>query len=269
MTPSPRDGSLEVRNMGLWDWFVGFLTQVLELLANGVGDWGLAIIVLTAIIRLALTPLTVSSTRSTARMQILQPKMAEIQERYADDPQRMNEEMQRFYSENKFNPLGGCLPIFIQMPVFFALFNVLQNKIPEGAHFYSVFASLADSPATAVATLGWAASWAYILFDVAFGVLTLVPMLLNNMQADSQQASMTKTMGIVMAVMMMWFGWSAPIGVVLYYVTSSAWGVVQQVFITRKVLEKAKHDEEERMKNQPIAVDVVRKERKARPHKKA
>ena len=80
---------------------------------------------------------------------------------------------------------------------------------------------------------------------------------------------MTKTMGIVMAVMMMWFGWSAPIGVVLYYVTSSAWGVVQQVFITRKVLEKAKHDEEERMKNQPIAVDVVRKERKARPHKKA
>ena len=155
------------------------------------------------------------------------------------------------------------------MPVFFALFNVLQNKIPEGAHFYSVFASLADSPATAVATLGWAASWAYILFDVAFGVLTLVPMLLNNMQADSQQASMTKTMGIVMAVMMMWFGWSAPIGVVLYYVTSSAWGVVQQVFITRKVLEKAKHDEEERMKNQPIAVDVVRKERKARPHKKA
>ena len=256
--------------MGLWDWFVGFLTQVLTLLADGVGDWGLAIIILTAIIRLALTPLTVSSTRSMAKMQVLQPKMTEIQERYADDPQRMNEEMQRFYSENKFNPLGGCLPIIIQMPVFFALFNVLQHQIPADAHFYGVFTSLADSPATAVSTLGWAAAWAYLLFDVAFGVLTLVPMLLNNnMQSGSQQASMTKTMGIVMAVMMMWFGWGAPIGVVLYYVTSSAWGVVQQVFITRKVLDKAKRDEEERMKNQPVVVDVVRKERKSRPRKKA
>ena len=235
----------------MWEWFIGFLAQVLQVLADLVGDWGLAIILLTAIIRLALTPLTVSSTRSTARMQVLQPKM-----------------MQKFYSENKFNPLGGCLPVLIQMPVFFALFTVLRDRIPEAAHFYGIFTSLAMSPSGAVAELGWLGAWAFILFDLAFGVLTLVPMLLNQTTSEGAQASQMKVMGAVMALMMVWFGWSVPIGVVLYYVTSSAWGVVQQVFITRKVLEKAKADEAERMKNEPVKVDVVRKERKARPHKK-
>ena len=133
MTPSPKDGQPEVLSM--WDGIIYIIAQVLTFIANFVGDWGLAIIVLTAIIRILLTPLTVSSTRSTAKMQVLQPKMMEIQTRYADDPQRMNEEMQKFYSENKFNPLGGCLPTLIQMPVFFALFSVLRYQIPEGAHF--------------------------------------------------------------------------------------------------------------------------------------
>ena len=251
----------------MWDWIINIIAQVLTFLASLVGDWGLAIILLTAIIRLALTPLTVSSTRSTAKMQILQPKMMEIQQRYADDPQRMNEEMQKFYSENKFNPLGGCLPVLIQMPVFFALISVLRYQIPADASFFSIFNSLALSPAGAVAELGWLGAWVFILFDLAFGVLTLVPMLLNS-NPDSPQAGQTKVMGAVMAIMMIWFGWNVPIGVVLYYVTSSAWGVVQQVFITRKVMDKAKAEEAERQANMPVFVDVVRKERKARPHKK-
>ncbi len=252
----------------MWDGIIYVIAQVLTFIANFVGDWGLAIIILTAIIRLILTPLTVSSTRSSAKMQILQPKMAEIQERYADDPQRMNEEMQKFYSENKFNPLGGCLPILIQMPIFFSLFSVLRYQIPADAHFYGIFNSLAISPNDAVSTLGWAGAWLYILFDLAFGVLTLIPMLLNQQNADSSMASQTRIMGAVMAIMMVWFGWSVPIGVVLYYVTSSAWGVVQQVFITRKVMEKAKADELDRQANAPVNVDVIRKERKPRPHKK-
>ena len=252
----------------MWDWIINIIAQVLTWIQGLVGDWGLAIIILTAVIRLVLTPLTVSSTRSTARMQVLQPKMQEIQERYADDPQRMNEEMQKFYSENKFNPLGGCLPVLIQMPVFFSLFSVLRDRLPEEAHFYGIFDSLAMSPSQAVSTFGWAGAWVFLLFLVLFGALTLVPMLLNQTGQEGAQASQMKVMGGVMALMMMWFGWSVPIGVVLYYVTSSAWGVVQQVFITRKVLEKAKVEEAERMKNQPVVVDVVRKERKARPRKK-
>ncbi len=253
----------------MWDGIIYVIAQILTFIANLVGDWGLAIIILTAIIRILLTPLTVSSTRSMAKMQVLQPKMLEIQERYADDPQRMNLEMQKFYSENKFNPLGGCLPTLIQMPVFFALFSVLRYQIPESACFYGIFESLALSPNGAVLELGWAGAWIYIVFDLAFGVLTLVPMLLNQQAAESMQGQQTKIMGIVMALMMMWFGWSAPIGVVLYYVTSSAWGVVQQIFITRKVTEKAKAEEAERLANQPVNINVVRRERKQRPHKKS
>lgn len=251
----------------MWDWIVNILFELLKLIQTFAVDWGLSIIILVVIIRLLLTPLMLKSTKSTARMQVLQPKMLEIQERYADDPQRQAEEMQKFYSENKFNPLGGCLPTLIQMPVFFALFSVLRYQIPEGAHFYGVFESLAITTNDAVSSLGIVGAWVYVLFVLAFGILTLVPMLLNT-QPDSPQASQTKIMGIVMALMMIWFGWNVPVGVVLYYVTSSAWGVVQQVFITRKVMEKAKADEAERMANQPVNIDVVRKERKPRPHKK-
>lgn len=252
----------------MWDWIVNILAVVLGGIQSFAVDWGLSIIILVVIIRLILTPLQLKSTKSQARMQVLQPKLMEIQEKYADDPQKQSEMMQKFYSENKFNPLGGCLPVLIQMPVFFALFTVLRDRIPEAAHFYGIFTSLAMSPSGAVAELGWLGAWAFILFDLAFGVLTLVPMLLNQTTSEGAQASQMKVMGAVMALMMVWFGWSVPIGVVLYYVTSSAWGVVQQVFITRKVLEKAKADEAERMKNEPVKVYVVRKERKARPHKK-
>lgn len=253
----------------MWDWIVNILFELLKLIQTFAVDWGLSIIILVVIVRLLLTPLMLKSTKSTARMQVLQPKMLEIQERYADDPQRQAEEMQKFYSENKFNPLGGCLPTLIQMPVFFALFSVLRYQIPADAHFYGIFESLALSPNGAVLELGWAAAWLYIVFDLAFGVLTLIPMLLNQQATESMQGQQTKIMGIVMALMMMWFGWSVPIGVVLYYVTSSAWGVVQQVFITRKVTEKAKAEEAERLANQPVNINVVRRERKQRPHKKS
>ena len=253
----------------MWDWIIEIIYQILKAIVSLVGDWGLSIILLTAIIRLALTPLQNKSIRSTAKMQVLQPKMMEIQERYADDPQRMNQEMQKFYSENKFNPLGGCLPVIIQMPVFFSLFSVLRDRVPADAHFFGVFESLSMSPQGAMAAYGIAGSWLYLVFLLAFGVLTLVPMLLNQQNSNSEQAGQMKVMGVVMALMMMWFGWSVPIGVVLYYVTSSAWGVIQQVFITRKVMEKAKAEEQARLENSPFVVDVVRKERKARPHKKA
>ena len=96
----------------MWDWFVSFLTKVLAAIAGAVGDWGLAVIILTFIVRLIITPLMTKSTASTARMQVLQPKLQEIQERYADDPERQMAEMRKFQAENNFNPLGGCLPMF-------------------------------------------------------------------------------------------------------------------------------------------------------------
>lgn len=251
----------------MWDWFINFLTAVLAGIENFVGDWGLAVIILTVIIRLILTPLMAHSTKSTARMQVMQPKLQEIQERYADNPERQAEEMRKIYADMKFNPLGGCLPIFLQMPVFFGLFTVAR-QVPADASFFGILPSISLSVSQVIEASGWVAAAPYILFDVLFGVLTFVPMVINVSTQAEAQRSQTMTMGAVMAVMMLFFGWSVPAAVLLYYVTSSLWQVIQQKVITQRVMEKAKAEAEAEAAGRPIEVDVVRKEKKARPHKK-
>ena len=251
----------------MWDWFINFLTWVLASIQGLVGDWGLAVIILTVIIRIILTPLMAHSTKSTARMQVMQPKLMEIQERYADNPERQAEEMRKIYAEMKFNPLGGCLPIFLQMPVFFGLFTVAR-QVPADACFYGILPSIAQSAQGVFEAGGLVPALPYIIFDVLFGVLTFIPMVLNVKTQPEGQRSQTLIMGGVMALMMLWFGWGVPAAVLLYYVASAIWQVVQQQVITKRVMEKAKADSEAAAANKPIEVDVVRKEKKSRPHKK-
>ena len=253
----------------MWDWFINFLYQVLNVISGFVGDWGLGIILMTFVVRLILTPLTIRSTQSTARMSVMQPKIQEIQERYANDPQRMNQELQSLYSDIGFNPLGGCLPLLLQMPIFFALFRVLRDMLPADAHLLSILPSLSTSIAEQVASVGLVGSWVYILLDLLYGVLTFIPMFSNMGTQPPEQRQTTMMMGMVMAVMMVWMGWRLPIGVILYYDTSSLWGVIQQQFITKRVTDKAKADAEAALANGPVRVDVVRKEKKARPRKKS
>ena len=251
----------------MWDWFVQFLTDVLAAIQGVVGDWGLAVIILTFIVRLLIMPLMTKSTASTARMQVLQPKMMEIQERYADDPERQMAEMRKFQAENNFNPLGGCLPMFVQMPIFFALFTVARN-VPADASFFNIMPSISMSVSQAVASLGIAGALVYILFDVGFGVMTLVQMLININNVPEEQRQQNLIMGVMMGVMMVWFGWSVPAAVLLYYVTSALWQVVQQQIVTKRVTERVKAETEAQLANQPVEVNVVRKERKPRPKKK-
>lgn len=255
----------------MWDWIVNILFQVLKLIQGFAVDWGLSIIILVVIIRLLLTPLMVKSSKSTARMQVLQPKMMEIQERYADDPQRQAEEMQKFYSENKFNPFGGCLPLLIQMPILFALFTLLNN-LPqyfsgENFSFYNILPDLQATPAGTMGE-GLAVAAPYLIALILFAVLTLIPQLYMSRNQTGQQAQTMRMTALIMTVMMLWIGWGLPAGVLLYYDVSSLWQVAQQLFVTQKVIEKAKAEEEERMANAPIEVNVVRRERKQRPHKK-
>ena len=252
----------------MWEWFINFLTWVLAGIEGFVGDWGLAVIILTVIVRLILTPLMAHSTRSTARMQVMQPKLQAIQERYADDPARQAEELRKAYADMKFNPLGGCLPLLLQMPIFFGLFSVVQ-AVPADACFYNILPSIATSCATMVQSGDWLAAAPYIVFDVLFGVLTFVPMALNTSMQDSAQRTQTMTMGAIMALMMLMFGWNVPAAVLIYYVTSSLWQVVQQRLITVRVMEKAKAEAEAEAANKPVEVDVVRREKKPRPHKKS
>ncbi len=252
----------------MWDWLVDIIFAVLQFIQSIAIDWGLSIIILVLIIRLILTPLQTRATKSTARMQVLQPKLQELQDKYADDPQRLNEEMMKFQAENKFNPLGGCLPLLIQMPVFFALFTVLRDRIPDGGSFYNIIPNLAGTPGGSFASGDIVAALPYLIILALFGVLTLIPTLLTSRNQTGAQASSMKTTAIFMAVFMVVIGWSLPAGVLLYYDTSSAWAVIQQVFITKRVMEQAKAEEEARLASAPVEVDVVRRERKARPHKK-
>ncbi len=257
----------------MWDWIVNILLEVLKVIQGFAVDWGLSIIILVVIVRLLLTPMMLKSTKATARMQVLQPKLLELQERYADNPQRQAEEMQKFYSENKFNPLAGCMPMFIQMPILIALFTLLRD-LPhyfphyEGSFsFFNLLPSLITSPAMAMSD-GFGAAAPYIIALVLFSVLTLIPQLYMSRNQTGAQAQSMRTMGIVMTIMMLFIGWGLPAGVLLYYDVSTLWQVVQQIFVTQKVIDKAKAEEEARMANAPIEIEVVRRERKKRPHKK-
>lgn len=257
----------------MWDWIVQILLQILRFIQGFASDWGLSIIILTVIVRLILTPLLLKSTKSTARMQVLQPKLMEIQQKYADDPQRQAEEMQKFYSENKFNPLGGCLPLLIQMPILLALFTLLRNLpgyIGESGvvfSFYNIMPDLTTTPGAQWVN-GIATALPYLISLILFGILTVIPSLYQSHNQTGQQASSMRTMALVMGIMMLWLGWNLPAGVLLYYDVSSLWQVAQQIFVTRRVMEKAKAEEEERLAHAPIEVDVVRREHKARPRKK-
>ena len=251
----------------MWDWFVVFLTNVLASIQGMVGDWGVAVIILTFIIRLLIMPLMTKSTVSTAKMQVLQPKMQEIQDRYADDPERQMQEMRKFQAENDFNPLGGCLPMFLQMPVFFALFTVARN-VPADASFLNIMPSISMSVKEAVASFGITGAWVYILFDVGFGLMTMIQMLLTIKNVPEEQRQQNLIMGVMMGGMMLWFGWSVPAAVLLYYVTSAIWQVIQQQIVTQRVTEKVKAETEAKLANQPVEITVERRERKPRPKKK-
>jgi len=107
--------------------FVGLTIDFLKFLANISGSWGIAIILLTIIVRAAMWPSSVSQQRSMRTMQTLQPKMKAIQDRYKNDPQTMQRKMMEFYKEHKFNPMAGCLPLLIQLPIFILLYTALMS----------------------------------------------------------------------------------------------------------------------------------------------
>jgi len=226
------------------------LFNILQSLYGWLGDYGWAIIALTVIIRLILLPLTYKQTKSMYEMQRIQPKIKELQEKHKGDKQKLQEETLKFYQENKVNPFGGCLPLILQMPIFFALFRMLGTAGKEPGLFPTYIASLPEeAQAAAKAFMIWiwtilpditmsakqmysaqglTAAIPYIIFVALFGLSIVIPQLMQ----PGQQAQQ-RQMGIAMGAMMLFFGWSVSAGVVLYWVTSSALGVLQQIVQTR------------------------------------
>ena len=251
----------------MWTWFKDIIFAWIQFTQGLVGDWGLAIIIITVIIRIVLTPLTARQYKSSYEMQKIQPKIQELQQKYAGDQQRLNEETMKIYADKKYNPIMGCLPIIIQMPIFIALYRVLYERIPDGACFYGIVPDLTASPSSvwAFTSEGFLTALPYIILVALFAVSVLVPMLL---QPTSQNNSMTKFMAIFMTIMMVWFGWVAPSGVLLYWVSSAYIGLAQQFVIRRMLKRRDKEEEEAVIEIKPVEVNVERREHKNRPRKK-
>jgi YidC/Oxa1 family membrane protein insertase len=258
----------------MWDAFKDFIFWGMDACYGLIGDWGLAIIVATLIFRLLLMPLMQKQIKSSYKMNKFSPMMQELQEKYADDPQRLSEETRKLYSESGFNPVAGCLPLFLQMPIFIAVFQVLRDEMSwrvgdasAGYNFLSVVPDLTVSPATAL-DQGIMMFLPYIILLLLFAGLTFAPMLIQQRNQEGPQKQQMVIMSVVMTVMMLFIGWGSPAGVLLFWATSSLFGVLQQQ-ITTHVLKKEDAEAESEIINlEPVKVDVVRKERKKRPTKK-
>ncbi len=193
------------------------MTQIQKVLHN----WGWTIIVLTIIIKLAFFPLSAASYRSMAKMKLVTPKMTAIRERYKGDPQQMNAAMMELYKTEKINPLGGCLPILVQIPVFIALYWVLLASV-----------EMRHAP-----WLGWiqdlAAPDPWYILPVVMAVSMFVQTKLNPTPPDPIQAKVMMFMPIAFSVMFFFF----PSGLVLYWVVNNLLSIAQQWAITRQSTE--------------------------------
>ncbi|MBQ9001186.1 MAG: YidC/Oxa1 family membrane protein insertase [Eggerthellaceae bacterium] len=257
----------------MWDEICKIVARIVELFYFPVHDWGMAIILLTVVFRLLIMPLMLSQTKSSYMMQKVQPKLKEIQAKFQNDPVRMQEETQKLYADAKFNPLAGCVPMLIQMPIFIALFQVLrniQNFLPEyeSFTFYQIVPNLLATPAEMMEK-GIPAFIPYAVLIVIFVGATFLPMLLQQRNnQDSQQRNQMYLMSIIMGVMMLFVSWSSPAGVLLFWGVSGIIAVITQQVYMSHLKRKDEAVAAEMIDVAPVQVEVERRDKKKRPKKK-
>ncbi len=203
-----------------WLWYIsqplfGFLTFIHKY----VNNWGLAIILMTLVIKIVFFPLTNTSYRSMARMRKLQPQMKAIREAHADNRRQMQEEMMRLYKREKVNPMGGCLPILIQMPIFISFYWTLIESV-----------ELRHSP-----FFGWITDLTsqdpYFILPVLMGASMFVQQQLSPTPPDPTQARVMKFLPVIFTIFFLWF----PSGLVLYWLINNILSIGQQYLITARL----------------------------------
>ena len=209
------------------------MLAILRFFYDWTGDYGLAIILLTVTVRIFMLPLTIKQTKSMQEMKKLQPKLKKLQDKYKDDKQKLQEEIMKFYSEHKVNPLAGCLPLLLQLPIMFSLFGVLRLKnVKLGHSFLFIIKDLSLPAGKARLALAPLALTPYLVLIVVLVVSTYIPS--KMMSADPQQDRMM----LFMSAFMAYLGWTLPAGVLLYLVVSNVWTMGQQ-YITLRGTEAA------------------------------
>lgn len=210
-----------------WLWFIAKpLHWLLSMIQGVVVNWGLAIIVLTFIVRGAMYPLTKAQYTSMAKMRMLQPKLTAMRERIGDDRQRMSQEMMELYKKEKVNPLGGCLPILLQMPIFISLYWALMESV-----------ELRHSP-----FFGWitdlSAQDPYYILPLLMGASMF---LIQKMSPTTVTDPMQQKIMTFMPVMFTFFFLFFPSGLVLYWLVSNVVTLIQQTLIYKQLEKKGLH----------------------------
>jgi YidC/Oxa1 family membrane protein insertase len=193
-----------------------------------LGNWGWAIIVLTILIKAAFYKLSETSYKSMANMRRLTPRLQALKDRYGDDKQRLNQAMMELYKKEKINPLGGCLPIVVQIPVFIALYWVLLDSVELRQAPFALWINNLSAPDP------------YFVLPLIMGVSMFIQQKLNPAPPDPIQAKVMMSLPFVFTVFFAFF----PAGLVLYWVVNNIISIAQQWNITRTVeraAEKARH----------------------------
>ena len=201
-------------------WWIGQpIFWLMTLLHSVFGNWGVAIIMVTVIVKLLLFPLSNAQYKSFAKMRKLQPKLAALKERYGDDRQKMSQAMMELYKKEKVNPLGGCFPLLLQMPVFFALYWVLLESVElRQAPFFGWIHDLSQQDPYYILPL---------LMGASMYLMQKMQPTAPNM--DPAQQKIMQFMPVMMTVFFLFF----PAGLVLYWLTNNILSIVQQVAVTK------------------------------------
>lgn len=207
------------------------LFWVLSQLHQWVGNWGIAIILLTVLIKLLFYPLSAASYRSMAKMRVVAPKLQKLKERYGDDRQRLQQAMMEMYKTEKINPLGGCMPIVVQIPVFIALYWVLLASIdlrhaPFGLGINDLSKGAIGGSFTDFSSY---APFPYFMLPILMATTMWIQTSLNPAPPDPVQAKVMKVMPIMFSFMFFFF----PAGLVLYWLVNNVLSILQQWRITR------------------------------------
>lgn len=201
-------------------WFIAQpIFWLLQHIHSIVGNWGWSIIFLTMLIKGIFFPLSAASYKSMARMRAVAPKLAALKEQFGDDRQKMSQAMMELYKKEKINPLGGCLPILVQMPVFLSLYWVLLESVEmRQAPFMLWITDLSIKDP-------------FFILPIIMGATMFIQQRLNPTPPDPMQAKVMKLMPIIFTFFFLWF----PAGLVLYWVVNNCLSIAQQWYITRKV----------------------------------
>jgi len=215
-----------------WLWFISQpLFKLLKWIHSFLGNWGFSIIVITFIVRGTMYPLTKAQYTSMAKMRMLQPKIAAMRERLGDDKQRQSQEMMALYKAEKVNPLGGCFPLLIQMPIFLALYYMLMGSV-----------ELRHAP-FALWIHDLSAQDPYYILPILMGVtMFFIQKMSPTTVTDPMQQKIMTFMPVIFTVFFLWF----PSGLVLYYIVSNLVTIIQQQLIYRGLEKRGLHSREKK-----------------------